>query len=89
MWHRSHRAFLHILPTLAAMMISTSPIRFTSPSLAVDFSHVQQLVVTETTNDIWNATLINSITPSTLMSWARAVIANRLSKRYSLYVFSC
>jgi len=38
-----------------------------------------QLVVMETTNSVFNLSLYDAITPSTVVSWIRAIVANRMA----------
>lgn len=42
--------------------------------------HETKLTVLETTNDIVNATLYNYVTPNTVATWMRVIVANRLSR---------
>eukprot|EP01065_Artemidia_motanka_P036030 TRINITY_DN43926_c0_g1_i1.p1 TRINITY_DN43926_c0_g1~~TRINITY_DN43926_c0_g1_i1.p1 ORF type:complete len:574 (+),score=167.94 TRINITY_DN43926_c0_g1_i1:67-1722(+) len=37
------------------------------------------LLVQETTNSVYNQTLLNTITPSSVLTWARSVVANRVA----------
>ena len=48
------------------------------PYLTFTTSH-SKLVVMETTNDVWNRELYVSVTPFSLLSWVRVLVANRMA----------
>jgi len=48
------------------------------PSLTFTTSY-SKLVVMETTNDVWNRDLYVSVTPFSLLSWVRVLVANRMA----------
>ena len=45
-----------------------------------DFYIMDSLAVVETTGDVYNTTLWDSLSPETILSYARAMIASRLAK---------